>query len=87
MEINYDIIIKYLCDKNIKSNNTENKQESNKFQTQKNIYTYANTFPPVFKEIFSDKFYRYGIITHDNTHNNISFWSSILSVLDKNFLK
>ena len=86
MEINYDIIIKNLCGKYTKTNNKENKKETNTFQTQKNIYTYATTFPNVFKELFTDKFYRYGITTHDNEHNNISFWSSVLSVLDKNFL-
>lgn len=90
MEINYDIIIKNLCGKYTKTNNKENskenKKETNTFQTQKNIYTYATTFPDVFKELFTDKFYRYGITVHDNEHNNISFWSSILSILDKNFL-
>jgi len=86
MEINYDIIIKHLCGKHTKTNNKENKKEINAFQTQKNIYTYATTFPDIFKELFTDKFYRYGITTHDNDHNNISFWSSVLSVLDKNFL-
>lgn len=86
MEINYDIIIKHLCGKYTKSHNKENNKDTNTFQTQKNIYTYATTFPNVFKELFSDKFYRYGITTHDNEHNNISFWSSILTVLDKNFL-
>jgi hypothetical protein len=86
MEINYDIIIKHLCGKHTKTDNKENKKEINAFQTQKNIYTYATTFPDVFKELFSDKFYRYGITTHDNEHNNISFWSSVLSVLDKSFL-
>lgn len=86
MEINYDIIIKHLCGKHTKTNSKEIKKESNTFQTQKNIYTYATTFPDVFKELFTEKFYRYGITTHDNEHNNISFWSSLLTILDKNFL-
>jgi len=88
MEINYDIIIKHLCGKQATSNTLDkpNKKDSDLFKTQKNIYTYSNTFPDKFKEIFSEKFYRYGITTHDNEHNNISFWSSVLTILDKNFL-
>jgi len=88
MEINYDIIIKHLCGKHSGSNKSDkpNKKESDLFKTQKNIYTYSNTFPSKFKEIFSEKFYRYGITTHDNEHNNISFWSAVLTILDKNFL-
>lgn len=89
MEINYDIIIKHLCGKNSNAtlnDNTNKKTQSITFQTQKNIYTYANTFPDKFKVLFTEKFYRYGISTHDNEHNNISFWCSLLSILDKNFL-
>jgi len=86
MEINYDIIIKHLCGKQSTSNEKNVKKESDVFKTQKNIYTYATTFPDKFKELFSEKFYRYGITTHDNEHNNISFWTSVLTILDKNFL-
>ncbi len=88
MEINYDIIIKHLCGKHSTNGTNEKnvKKESELFKTQKNIYTYANTFPDKFKEIFSEKFFRYGITTHDNEHNNISFWTSVLTILDKNFL-
>lgn len=88
MEINYDIIIKHLCGKqsSLNTNDKPIKKESDTFKTQKNIYTYSNTFPEKFKEFFSDKFYRYGITTHDNEHNNISFWASILTILDKSFL-
>jgi hypothetical protein len=86
MEINYEIIIKYLCNKTTKSNDNKIQQNTYSFVTQKNIYTYANTFPEYFKTLLSEKFYRYGITTHDNDHNNISFWISIITLLDKNFL-
>ncbi len=86
MEINYEIIIKHLCGKNTKTNGKNAAKEPNPFQTQKNIYTYANTFPEPFKKILGEKFYRYGVTTSDNEHNNISFWSSIMTLLDKNFI-
>ncbi len=86
MDINYDLIIKHLCNKSSKSDGKKTQPEPNKFITQKNIFTYSNTFPESFKELLNDKFYRYGITVYDNEHNNISFWSSIMTILDKNFL-
>ena len=78
MEINYELIIKYLVKKDIKKDNT--------FITQKNIHTYVNTFPDVFKNLLTDKFYRYGITVYDKNKNNISFWSSLLTLIDNNFI-
>jgi hypothetical protein len=87
MEINYDIIIKYLVKKNVNSdNNIKQKNKSNTFITQKSIFNYSVNFPEKFKELFTDKFYRYGITIHDHENTNISFWSSILTLIDKNFL-
>ena len=87
MDINYEIIIKYLSKKEININDTKKKSNlSNSFITQKNIYTYSNTFPSKFKDLLTDKFYRYGITVYDNENNNISFWSSIITLLDKNFI-
>ena len=85
MDINYEIIIKYLSKKVINVNNKKNNQQS-LFITQKNIYTYSYTFPIKFKELLTDKFFRYGITIYDNENNNISFWSSIITLLDKNFI-
>jgi hypothetical protein len=79
MEINYDLIIKYLCKNNIK-------EKTNLFTTQKNIYTYSTTWPDNFKQLFTDKFYRYGVSIHDNENNNISFWSSIITLLYNEFI-
>ena len=72
MEINYNLIIKYLCKK------------SDNFVTKKNLFTYANTFPDKFQIYLNEKFYRFGITVFDN-NNNISFWSSLLSLIDKDF--
>lgn len=84
MEINYDLIILYLTKKNIiTKNNTVN------FATQKNIFNYFKTSSDEndkFKSIFNEKIYRYGITVYDNMNNNISFWSSLLTMLDKTFI-
>ena len=85
MEINYATIIKYLSKKSTNINNKKN-PEPNLFVTQKNIYTYSNTFPEKFKELLTDKFYRYGITVYDNENSNISFWTSIMTILNKNFI-
>jgi hypothetical protein len=83
MEINYDLIIKYLVKK---TDNVKPKNKSNDFITQKSIFNYSTNFPDKFKELFTDKFYRYGITTHDYENTNISFWSSFLTLIDKNFM-
>lgn len=75
MEINYNLIIKYLC----------NSKNEDKFITKKNIFNYANTFPDKFQTYLSDKYYRLGITVHDKSNNNISFWSSLLTLIDKDF--
>jgi len=62
MEINYELIIKYLTKKDSSKNN---------FITQKNIYSYSTNFPDKFKEYLTDKYYRYGITVYDNENNNI----------------
>jgi hypothetical protein len=83
MEIDYELIIKYLVKKN---SNGKSINKSNDFITHKNIYNYSINFPDKFKEILTDKFYRYGITTNDNENNNMSFWSSILTLIDTNFI-
>lgn len=83
MEINYDLIIKYLVKK---PDNVKPKIKSNTFITQKSIFNYSTNFPEKFKELFTDKFYRYGMSTHDYENANISFWSSFLTLIDKNFI-
>jgi hypothetical protein len=79
MEINYDLIIKYLA------SNKQIKFNDNKFITQKNIFNYSNTFPDPFNILLSEKFYRYGVTIYDNDNNNISFWSSLLTLLEPDY--
>jgi hypothetical protein len=82
MEITYETIIKYL------GNKTPKKEPDAKasFITQKNIFTYANAFPEKFASLLTEKFYRLGITVYDDKKNNISFWSSLLTLIDKEFI-
>jgi hypothetical protein len=70
MEINYDLIIKYLT--TIK----------NTFVSKKHILVCSDTFPDKFKLFLQNKFYRYGIdqILTDN------FYVSLLILLNKHYL-
>ncbi len=83
MEINYNTIIKFLGKKH--SNGVKTIPRNN-FVTQKNIFKYATEFPDSFKELLTDKFYRYGITVYDNENNNISFWTSLLTLIDPEFI-
>jgi len=70
MEINYDLIIKYLSV--IKNN----------FASKKHILVYSDTFPDKFKTLLQNKFYRYGI----DQNIDDSFYISLLILLNKSFL-
>jgi hypothetical protein len=94
MEINYETIISYLSKNNSKNINTI------PFITQKNINTYVKPlvssspedapsvidFPIVFKNMLTENFFRYGITVYDSENNNISFWSAIITLLDKQYI-
>jgi hypothetical protein len=56
MEINYDLIIKYLVTK------------KNTFASKKHILVYSDLFPEKFKDFFQNKFYRYGINQIDSIY-------------------
>ena len=96
IDINYDIMIKYLCKKNSIKKDQEiqepwfpkeiPKLSRKSFSTQKSILNYATNFPNKFRELLTDKFYRYGVTTYDMEKNNVSFWASLLTMIDKNFL-
>ena len=73
MDITYNLIIEYLVNNN------------NSFSTKKGNIIYSNKFPDNFKDLLSDNFYRMGITILDNHKNNISFWSSFLTLLNSNF--
>lgn len=77
MEINYETIIKYLG--NVKPKEV-------KSTGQKNIYTYLKTIPSKFQELFCDRTYKYGITIYDNNNNNISFMTSLLTLIDSKFI-
>lgn len=76
MEITYDLIIKYLSD------NIKNDIENIYISTSHN--TLCNNFTLKFNTLLNN-FSRYGIINYDSNNNNISFWSSILTLLDDKF--
>jgi hypothetical protein len=101
MEINYELILKYLqptnkiinnnvkiddISNNIIIDNNNNNNNNKEFITQKNIFNYSKTFPDIFKNLLSDKFYRYGITIYDNNNYNVSFWTSLLTLIEKNFI-
>jgi len=71
MEINNDMIIKYLLKK---------KDQAVSFENQKNIMTWSNKFPIKFLNLFGDKFYKIGV-TQTNDNKNISFYTSFLTLL------
>jgi len=68
MEINYNLIIKYLVTK------------KNTFASKKHILLSSDLFPNKFKDLFQNKFYRYGI----NQSN--AFYNSLLTLLNKDFI-
>ena len=73
MEITYDTIIKYLCS-----------ESRSNFSTKKNFM--SKNFPKELKEKLDPTFFRYGIQCYDDEQNNISFLSSVIHLLDKNYI-
>lgn len=76
MEINYDMILKYLVKEQSKEKN---------FVHQKNFMTYSDKFPVEFKNILGDKFYRIGV-TQNINKKNISFYTCLITLLDENMM-
>jgi len=73
MEINYDMILKYLG------------SEKESFDNKKNLIKFSDGFPQTFKDLFGDKFYRVGVTqTQDNI--NVSFLTSFLSLLTEDYI-
>lgn len=72
MEISYDMIIKYLVYNN------------NSFSNNKGTLTFSNMFPDKFK-CLSTNFYKCGVTIYDNRNNNISFWTSFLTLIDDKY--
>ena len=78
MDITYDKIVKYLSSTN--NNNSSN------FPNRINLIVYGNDFPETYSNMFGKNYYRYGVNIYDNNQNNISFYSSLLAILDKSFV-
>jgi hypothetical protein len=74
MEINYDIIIKYLT------------KSVNNFSNKKHILTYIENMNNKFSSLLQNKFYKYGITNVDDKNINISFNMSLLTLINKTFL-
>ena len=73
MNITYDTIIEHLF---------INQQDTNTIITEKNNYgNISNIF-----NIFNNNYCCYGITSYDNDNNNISMYSSILTLLDIDFI-
>jgi hypothetical protein len=75
MDIDYDIIIKYLEKKNIKYD----------FEIKKHIIKYSNLFPEKFNELLQNKFYYYGVIQNINK-KKVGFFMSLFILLNKDFI-
>jgi len=71
-EITYDLILKYLT------------KEKNIFITEK--HKNNNNFLNKFESILTSDYYRYGVSTFDDKKNNISFWASLLTLLNDDYI-
>jgi hypothetical protein len=71
-EITYDLILKYLT------------KEKNIFITEK--HKNNNNFLNKFESILTSDYYRYGVSTFDDKKNNISFWTSLLTLLNDDYI-
>ena len=84
MEINYKTIIQYLS-----SDDSEQPTNDN-FPTRKNIMISSDNFPKKILKYLTistkNKFYRYGVTIYNNKQINISFFTSLLTLLDKKFI-
>ena len=83
MEINYNTIVQYLCSEDSTTN-----ENTKKFSTVKNIMVSSDEFKftKFLKDISKKTFYRYGVTRYNNEQVNISFITSFLTLIDKNFI-
>ncbi len=85
MELSYQTILEYLC-----SQPGEKSQVlTNEFSSSKNIMISADNFPEKISSYLGQskqQFYRYGITKKNSNGKNISFITSLLTLLDKNFI-
>lgn len=83
MEINYSTIVQYLC-----SEDSSSDENVKKFSTVKNIMVSSDDFKytKFLKDISKKTFYRYGVTRYNYEQVNISFITSFLTLIDKNFI-
>ena len=81
-QITYQMIIDYLSPNKV----VKNEMGVSSFPTKENIVINVSDFPKKIKRFFNKNFFRYGVLTYDDDHNNISIYSSILTCLDSSFL-
>jgi hypothetical protein len=83
MEINYNTIVQYLC-----SEESSTDENIKKFSTVKNIMVSSDDFKytKFLKDISKKTFYRYGVTRYNYEQINISFITSFLTLIDKNFI-
>lgn len=81
-QITYQMIIDYLSPNKV----VKNEMGVSSFPTKENIVINVSDFPKKIKRFFNKNFFRYGVLTYDDDHNNISFYSSLLTCLDSSFL-
>ena len=81
-QITYQMIIDYLSPHKIVKNN----EGTSNFPTKENIVINVSDFPKKIKRFFNKNYFRYGVLSYDDDHNNISLYSSILTCLDSSFI-
>ena len=77
MEITYDLIIEYLT-------SSKNSDTNTNFPNKRNLM--VNLTESCFAKYFNKNYYRYGVLIFDSIQNNISFFSSLLSLINNNFI-
>ena len=84
MDISYKTIIEYLCS-NIEYDT--NKTGTSNFTSKKNIMISAEKFPDKIQKIFNDRtFFRFGVTQTNTQQKNISFLTSLLTLLEKDYV-
>lgn len=81
-QITYQMIMDYLSPNKV----VKNELGISSFPTKENIVINVSDFPKKIKRFFNKNFFRYGVLTYDDDHNNISLYTSMLTCLDSSFL-
>lgn len=74
MDITYNLILRTLSNKHLKVNE--------EFIKKIESVQLFDEFPTKFKHLLKNNMYRKSVINYDNNNNNISFWSSLVLLLN-----